>query len=413
VKRLIILAVVTLLLGATPAWAAADGEPVTLEDVARADQVRRDMARHLEDQTIRYEAALVRVDELQATLNEVVVALAINERDLVGAQNDADRVAREMYMAGGTDGLPLIFDAATFTEIPLRAVYMDRVAEQNHRVLDRLASLESSYEKQQQTLAEVLDEEQQRQVEIEEIAATIMESLAEADEEYNTILGRWEAQEAERLRLLEEERLRKEAEEAERQRQAELERQRAAEAAAAAAAAAAVAATSTTTTLPPPTTTTLPPSGGDGTTTTTTTIPLVLSTDGKTCPVDGPTTFTDTWGACRSGCTRSHKGVDMISPMDTRLVAVESGTIGRMSVSTLGGITIWLYGDSGDRYYYAHLNAWADGLYVGQHVAAGELVGFVGKTGNAQYTVPHLHWEFHPGGGAAVNPTPLARELCG
>ena len=129
------------------------------------------------------------------------------------------------------------------------------------------------------------------------------------------------------------------------------------------------------------------------------------------CPVDGAVSFTDTWGAPRSG-GRTHKGVDMIAARGTPLVAIESGFIKRMSNGGLGGITLWLAGESGDEYYYAHLDAWASGLSVGQTVSVGELVGYVGNTGNAQYTVPHLHFEFHPGGGAAVNPTPLVAGLC-
>jgi murein DD-endopeptidase MepM/ murein hydrolase activator NlpD len=102
----------------------------------------------------------------------------------------------------------------------------------------------------------------------------------------------------------------------------------------------------------------------------------------------------------------------MIAARGTPLVAIESGIIRKMGNGGLGGITIWLKGESGDQYYYAHLNAFADGLSVGQSVTVGELIGYVGNTGNAQYTIPHLHFEFHPGGGAAVNPTPLVSSLC-
>jgi murein DD-endopeptidase MepM/ murein hydrolase activator NlpD len=122
-------------------------------------------------------------------------------------------------------------------------------------------------------------------------------------------------------------------------------------------------------------------------------------------------TFTDTWGAARSG-GRSHQGVDMIAARGTPAVAVEAGTIAQMSNSSLGGITLWLAGSSGDSFYYAHLDGYALGLSSGQSVGVGEVIAYVGNTGNAQYTVPHLHFEWHPGGGGAVNPYPLAAELC-
>jgi murein DD-endopeptidase MepM/ murein hydrolase activator NlpD len=102
----------------------------------------------------------------------------------------------------------------------------------------------------------------------------------------------------------------------------------------------------------------------------------------------------------------------MIASKGTPLVAIEAGRISRLSNSSLGGITIWLAGNSGASYYYAHLDGYASGLSSGQSVSAGQLVGYVGNSGNARYTVSHLHFEHHPGGGSAVNPYPLVAGLC-
>ncbi len=161
----------------------------------------------------------------------------------------------------------------------------------------------------------------------------------------------------------------------------------------------------TTTTTPPPTTTTTVAQ-----TTTTTTLPPV-PVGGLVCPVQGPHHFRDTWGAPRSGY-RTHQGVDMMADRGTPLVAIEAGTVGRLSDGGLGGITVWLLGDSGTEYYYAHLDAWAAGLAQGQHVSVGGSLGTVGSTGNAPDEWPHLHFQVHPNGGAAINPTPTVAAIC-
>ncbi|MCX8033231.1 MAG: peptidoglycan DD-metalloendopeptidase family protein [Thermoleophilia bacterium] len=121
-------------------------------------------------------------------------------------------------------------------------------------------------------------------------------------------------------------------------------------------------------------------------------------------PVDGPHSYTNTWGAPRSG-GRTHKGTDILAPRGTPVVACVSGVISRTNPrdTGLGGITIWLRGDNGYSYYYAHLDGIASGIRPGVRVRAGQLLGWVGDTGNADGCY-HLHFEMHPGGGAAVNP---------
>lgn len=130
--------------------------------------------------------------------------------------------------------------------------------------------------------------------------------------------------------------------------------------------------------------------------------------DGKACPVGAPNAFSDSWGAPRSG-GRSHQGVDMFAAHGTPLYAVEAGTI-RTSDNSLGGISLHLTGVSGASYYYAHLSERI--VVTGDRVEAGQVVGAVGNTGNAISTPPHLHFEYHPGSGAPVNPTPLVTALC-
>ncbi|MGH2652136.1 MAG: M23 family metallopeptidase, partial [Actinomycetota bacterium] len=125
----------------------------------------------------------------------------------------------------------------------------------------------------------------------------------------------------------------------------------------------------------------------------------------QACPAPG-SVFTDTWGAPRSG-GRYHQGVDMMAPYGHPVLAAQSGSVS-YGYSSLGGNQAYVYGDSGDVTYYAHLQAFVGGA---RHVQAGEQIGEVGDTGNATGT-PHLHFEYHPGGGSAVNPTPYVAAVC-
>ncbi len=95
----------------------------------------------------------------------------------------------------------------------------------------------------------------------------------------------------------------------------------------------------------------------------------------------------------------------MVAAEGTELYAAERGVITQLSGGGLGGNGLWIKGESGTYYYYAHLSAYVLGLAAGQLVEAGQLVGYVGHTGDAYG--PHLHFEVHPNGGAAVDPYPM------
>jgi peptidoglycan LD-endopeptidase LytH len=121
--------------------------------------------------------------------------------------------------------------------------------------------------------------------------------------------------------------------------------------------------------------------------------------------------FRDTWGAPRSG-GRSHRGTDVFAAYRAPVYAITSGVVQRHSNSRLGGIGLYLRGDDGNVYYYAHLDSIDGTGAVGNRVVAGEQIARNGSTGNASRSAPHVHFELHPGGGAAINPYPWLAAAC-
>jgi murein DD-endopeptidase MepM/ murein hydrolase activator NlpD len=132
-------------------------------------------------------------------------------------------------------------------------------------------------------------------------------------------------------------------------------------------------------------------------------------TPGFLCPVKGGASFSNTWGARRSG-GRTHKGVDMFNARNTPLLAVVDGRV-RFSSNSLGGRSTHIYSDNGVVYYYTHLERHPSDMKSGQRVEKGDIVGYLGNSGNARYTSPHLHFEIRPNG-VAVNPYPTVRASC-
>lgn len=142
-------------------------------------------------------------------------------------------------------------------------------------------------------------------------------------------------------------------------------------------------------------------------------------------PVDGKVTYTDTWGACRSGCTRRHEGQDLMGKKMQPLLAAVTGTIHRVTFNNATGNSVVIKATDGWTYHYIHVNndtpgtddgkatrdqAFPSWVVAGAKVSRGQVVGYLGDSGNAESTAPHLHFEIRqpppPGSytGTAINP---------
>jgi len=131
----------------------------------------------------------------------------------------------------------------------------------------------------------------------------------------------------------------------------------------------------------------------------------LLSFAGAVFPVSGEVWYMDDYGVLRAGGER-HTGVDIFARRGTPLVAVQTGVVTELRYRSLGGNSFHLENDTGDYFYYAHLLRYASGIVEGVAVEAGQVLGYVGNTGNAISTPPHVHFEIHPSGGDPVNPFP-------
>ncbi len=131
----------------------------------------------------------------------------------------------------------------------------------------------------------------------------------------------------------------------------------------------------------------------------------LLQRPGYAFPVAGEHNFTDTFGAPRADVP-VHVGNDIFAAFGTPIVAVADGRLYRVGTLKISGNRLWLRDKKGYRYFYCHLSDFAAAAYNGADVHAGEVIGFVGNTGDAEPTPPHLHFEVHMPDGVVVDPNP-------
>jgi murein DD-endopeptidase MepM/ murein hydrolase activator NlpD len=123
--------------------------------------------------------------------------------------------------------------------------------------------------------------------------------------------------------------------------------------------------------------------------------PAKLTPGGYVFPVYGTVSFVDTFGAGRAD-TGWHHGEDIFAPLGAPILAVSAGTVFSVGWNDIGGNRLWLRDQHGNEFYYAHLSAYSPLAHNGNQVRAGDVLGFVGNTGDAEGTPTHLHFEIHP-----------------
>ncbi len=399
-----------LVVAGSPTLAHADHGGSAAEKAAAEIQAARDRA----------DAAAQALFDEESTIDQLELDIAAAEADLAELEGEAEEMrtglefqaVRQFVGAGGTN-FPLLIDLDDANDA-LTADVMSSIASETANVdLDDFDALMKEVEEQSESLESQRNDAQE---------ATETYAALQADAEAEVVkLGEIEAQRLED-EAVQHELERQQRERAERERrEREAAEEAAAEAAAAEAAAAAEEAAAAEqarvaeqsaqqTPAAVAATTSSGPAAAAQTPAQPEPVPPPAAPEsagsGLACPIAGPRSFADTWGASRSG-GRSHEGVDMMSPGGTPLVAMEAGRV-EFTTNGLGGNTVRLYGASGTRYYYAHLSAWEGSS---RPVSKGDVIGYVGKTGNT--SANHLHLQVHPGGGQAVNPYPYARGACG
>jgi peptidoglycan hydrolase CwlO-like protein len=333
------------------------------------------------------DAAVQRVDQEQSALEQIQAQIAATKQRLADAQARYEHIrsrlndrAVQAFMSGPGTGLEFVLGATSLSDLSDRLEFVDVVAQSDATLAQQVANLEAALQIQENDLERLEADQKAKVAEVEAVRNDIMSKLQQisdlrdqAQQAVQTALSRWQNMQGRYKRYLR-----------------------------------ALAQQTPTTTSPTPSVK----------------LPAGYVNPLKVCPVDAPRAFGDGFGAPRyAGGFHLHAGDDILADYNTPIRAPFDG-VAKPSYNTLGGNSEYVYGASG-YVYNAHLDHYS--ANSNGPVQAGEIIGFVGDTGDAIGT-PHDHFEWHPNVipsgwpassygyaviGTAVNPYPLLLDVCG
>lgn len=337
--------------------AASAGAEVTRQQLSEARAKVSAKSQELEGELTLLDRNILQQQNTTLRIARVEAEIIELDRQIALTAFIARERAVDMYVSVGAVETMLTPEA--ITQLGTRSAYLDALVDQDREVVNQFVRLQEDRRNLTVELEGLRLEQEALGEEIARAVEVLMAELEVVDREYQALRQQWEREEAERIR-------------------------RAAAAAAAAARAAAAR------------------SGFASS--------AHIDPSGRTCPVVGAHTFRDSWLEPRPYRGGVHRGTDLIASSGTPLVAMENGTVLRTGWHWAGGNGLYLRGDSGDVYYYAHLNSYAPGIGAGIRVGVAQIIAYVGSTGAS--TIPHLHLGYQPGGGPLTNPYQLLVKLC-
>ena len=349
----------------------------TAEDDAFAALIAVDQK--LEDELYELEDIDGQIYNLEWRISKLETALSEYAGNVDSLEDRAKLIVYEAYTSGGRNMVTTAFSANDIQDLITSQALFDAATTRDLAQLDQLAAVGRQMDRLNEDLGIKEAEVQELRAEQQTLISHLEEDRAAADKLHEDAKTKY----ADTYKKFKAEQARIAAEKA----------AAAARAAAAAAAKAAAAASRSSSSSSGGS------SGGSA--------GVPAATVGVNCPLPNGSSFIDTWGYARSR-GRTHKGTDMIASRGSIIVAMRAGTI-RMNWHSLGGRQVYVNGTDGITYYYAHLSGYPSGLSNGQRVSQGQVIGYVGSTGNATTNVLHLGMIV---GGRYVNPYPTVRRAC-